>query len=421
LETSTARESLPRIQTVINCPIAIDDGFDGLRILNAGYHAVNGGVLVIGGGAAGGISLRDAVAALTDLLNEFDFQTPADRSRALAALISPALVFGGLISGRVPADVAEADQSQSGKTYRQKLIAAIYNEVPYVIAKRDGGVGGLDESFSQALISARPFIQFDNLRGKMDSQTVEAYFTSDHVNARVPHRGETLVSTRSSFVFKTSNGVETTRDFANRSSIVRIRKREGHHYKQFPEGDLLAHVRANQPYYLGCVFSVLREWLGCAKPKTLGETRHDFVEWAQTLNAIVVSLFSAAPLLDGHRSAQERVSNPALNFLRSLCLAAEEENRLQAEFTATDFVDLSDTHGIKIPGQNQGNEQNASRQVGVLLSRAFANRDSLEIDGFSVSRDARREARTDGNGYYDVKTYRIVRRATVPQQPQQDT
>src|SRR5207237_8076272 len=111
----------------------------------------------------------------------------------------------------------------------------------------------------------------------------------------------------------TSNGVETTRDFANRSSILRIRKLEGHQYKQFPEGDLLAHVRANQPYYLGCVFSVLREWLGCGKPRTLGETRHDFVECSQTLNAIVVSLFSAAPLLDGHGSAQERLITPAVN------------------------------------------------------------------------------------------------------------
>jgi len=120
LETSTAGRLLSRIQTVINCSIGIDEGSDGLRILNAGYHAVNSGVLVVGGGAADGIPLRDAVAALTDLLNEFDFQTPADRSRALAALISPALVFGGLIGGRVPADVAAADQSQSGKTYRQK-------------------------------------------------------------------------------------------------------------------------------------------------------------------------------------------------------------------------------------------------------------------------------------------------------------
>jgi hypothetical protein len=102
----------------------------------------------------------------------------------------------------------------------------------------------------------------------MDSQIVEASFTSDYINARVPHRGETLVATRSFFVFMTSDRVETTRDFANRSSIVRIRRRQSHQFKQFAGGDLLAHVRANEPYYLGCVFSVLWEWVNCGKPRS---------------------------------------------------------------------------------------------------------------------------------------------------------
>ena len=67
------------------------------------------------------------------------------------------------------------------------------------------------------------------------------------------------------FLMLTSNGVETTRDFANRGSIVRNRKREGYTFNQYPEGDLLEHVRACQPHYLGAVFAIIREWieLGC--------------------------------------------------------------------------------------------------------------------------------------------------------------
>jgi hypothetical protein len=80
------------------------------------------------------------------------------------------------------------------------------------------------------------------------------------------------VATRSIFVFMTSNGVETTRDFANRSSIVRIRRRQGHQFKQFAGGDLLAHIRANEPYYLGCVFSVLWEWVQLVRRAIAGDT-----------------------------------------------------------------------------------------------------------------------------------------------------
>ena len=88
----------------------------------------------------------------------------------------------------------------------------------------------------------------------------------------------------------TSNGVESTRDFANRSSIIRIRKRIGHSYRTYPEGDLLSHVKANQPYYLGCVFSVIREWLEMGKQRT-SVTEHDFREWARPLDWIVQNVF----------------------------------------------------------------------------------------------------------------------------------
>jgi hypothetical protein len=89
-----------------------------------------------------------------------------DRSRAIASFITPALKTGGLIQGKVPADVAEADQSQSGKTYRQKLVAAVYNESVSIVSQKIGGVGSVDESLSARLVEGRPFIQFDNFRGR---------------------------------------------------------------------------------------------------------------------------------------------------------------------------------------------------------------------------------------------------------------
>ena len=141
------------------------------------------------------------------------------------------------------------------------------------------------------------------------------------------------------------------------------------------------------------------------------------------MNAIVTRLFKAAPLLDGHEAAQGRVSNPALNFVRSLCLAVTEEDRLDAEFSATNFVDLAGTHGIVIAGQKPGNEQNACRQVGILLARAFASADRIQVDGFSIVRWTQPEARPDSTGYYDAKRYRISKtteKSTVPQQAQQD-
>ena len=56
-----------------------------------------------------------------------------------------------------------------------------------------------------------------------------------------------------------SNKAEVIRDLANRSLLVNIRKHpKGFKFKQFPEGDLLAHGKANQDYYLSCILAVQR-------------------------------------------------------------------------------------------------------------------------------------------------------------------
>jgi hypothetical protein len=78
-----------------------------------------------------------------DLLRDFLFPTPGDRSRALASVITPALTMGGLVGGYAPLDIAEATAPQSGKGYRQKLTHAVYGERAYTVARRQGGVGSI--------------------------------------------------------------------------------------------------------------------------------------------------------------------------------------------------------------------------------------------------------------------------------------
>jgi hypothetical protein len=110
-------------------------------------------------------TLPEAVELLKSLLVDFRFSSPADRSRAVAALITPALTFGGLLSGRAPVDLAEADQSQAGKGYRHKITAAIYGYTPIAVSQQKKGVGSLEESLDRALIAGYNFISIDNVRG----------------------------------------------------------------------------------------------------------------------------------------------------------------------------------------------------------------------------------------------------------------
>ena len=279
LQSEEAGALLPRVLGLINCPVIRE--IDGqLNVAGRGYDEKTL-LLVTGGTKPPTVALDEAVRELMDLFAEFDFQSDGDKARAVASLISPALKVGGFLNERVPADVAEADQSQSGKTYRQKVMAALYNERLSLVTCRQGGVGSVDESLNQQLVAGRPFIQFDNFRGRFESAHLEAFLTAEGAfSCRVPYRGEVTVPAENYFICLTSNGVDTTPDFAKRSNIIRIRKKApGHQFRKFPEGDLLGRVRQQQVYYLGCVFAVIREWHRLGKPRT-EETRHDFRECA---------------------------------------------------------------------------------------------------------------------------------------------
>lgn len=412
LQSEESGKILPRVQGLINCPVIRE--VDGqLVVAGRGYDEVTR-LLVTSGDMPPVVQLKEAVAYLLELLAEFEFQTEGDKARAVASLITPALKAGGFLKDRVPADVAEADQSQSGKTYRQKMVAAVYNEKVSLVTSREGGVGSIDESLNQQLVAGRPFIQFDNFRGRFASAHLEAFLTAEgSFPCRVPHRGEITVPPENYFIFLTSNGVDTTRDFANRSNIIRIRKKPpGYAFRKYEEGDLLGRVRKWQAYYMGCIFAVIREWHRQGKPRT-EETRHDFREWVQVTDWIAQNIFGTVPIMDGHQAAQERVSNPNLIWLRRLVLAINEAGELSRGFTASELHEVCEGANIEIPGLATGSDDTKGRKViGTIMGKLFRDQTTLDVDGFVVTREEKfvvRDNACDG-GNFKSKTYTVTKR-----------
>ncbi len=402
MATKEARELLPPIASIVAAPVITQGPGGECAILGKGYHKHLGGTLITGGDMPPQVPVAEAAAALRGLIAETDFQTEGDRSRALAAFITPALRLGGWLKGNIPVDAAEADRSQAGKDYRLDCVDSLYRERAYVVTIRQGGVGSADETHNSALVAGRPFIRWTNLRGKLDSQHLEAFLTTAGMfGARVPGKGDILIDPKRFLVQLTSNGVSTTTDLANRASICRIRKRPGYAYR-----DTLGDLRARQPYFLGCVFSIVAEWVASGKPRTK-DCRHDFREWAQTLDWICRNLLDAAPLLDGHTEAQERVANPALTWLRSVALAVAGEGQLPATLTASEICELCDLHGMELPTAGQSKD-NPNIQAGRLLAKVFRESAMVELEGFQITREVRQVQREAG-GAMDAKSYTFAR------------
>jgi hypothetical protein len=395
MATSEAVEILPPVAIVLRCAGVVErDGT--LATMRPGYNPERGGMLVAGRVEVPVIPEPEAWAMLAELVIDFDFLTPSDRSRCLAGFITPALRFAGLIPGHVPVDVVEADKSQTGKTYKEAMRAKIYGEPLNCVAQRVGGVGSLDETISQKLIDGRPFIMLDNTRGKIDSTMLEAILTpTGPFSARVPHRGEVSVDPRRFIFSLTSNGAELTRDLANRACVVRLRKRPpGIRWKRFQlstgrEGDVLAWIEDQQPRLLGAVHAICRAWYSAGRPAT-DETRHSFRGWAGILDWIVRE-HGEAPLLDGHTSIQERVGDPGLAWLRAVAMVVAR--RSTPSWSASRLAEVSAEHGIAVPNcRPEADERGQAKAVGVTMRRLLAEADQLEVDGVMVTRRTVRDA-----------------------------
>lgn len=128
MATIEAKELLPPIASVLRCPVLIEPSPGKIEVLCRGYHPEMGGLLILAGDPPPVISPDRAAEMLRWIVDEFAFQSPGDHSRALAALLTPALRMGGHLTGPVPIDIAEAKESQSGKGYRHHLVVALYGE-----------------------------------------------------------------------------------------------------------------------------------------------------------------------------------------------------------------------------------------------------------------------------------------------------
>ena len=305
--TAEALELLPKISMVVDSPI-IKEGEDSKPyVLACGYHKFGGGIVVTRGEQPPDVPFSEATDALTKLIQDFDFETPADMTRALAIMLTPALLWGGFLQNAcIPMFLVEANDSQAGKGYLLHLIATIYGETLIPRAPRKGGVGSFDEDFNAALLKGKPLILFDNLRDAIDSPHIESFITArGSFSVRTPHRAAVDIDVSNYVLLATSNGFGTTKDLENRLLRLRILKRpSSHRFKSFNGKDVLTHVQEKQSYYLGCVFSIVRYWLENGKQRT-GEMRHSFRDWAQTLDWILQNAFKdkiSGGLMDGVRA-----------------------------------------------------------------------------------------------------------------------
>ena len=416
LASRSFSELLPPLRLLSRCAVLIER--DGQLVTVTGYDRESG--IFAAGEAPPEMSLVEARDLLLDLVSEFSFATPADKSRYLANLIGPALLMGRLADFRLPIQYNEAEESQTGKGLLHQVTAAVYGDVPAIVnQKKDGGVGSMRETFDQWLIYGRMFISFDNLtptKGEtFNSEELCSFMTEPSYLARAL-RTKMVVDPACHVIMATTNGCALRDDLAKRSLTVSIRKRHGHVFTRSKE-QLVQYAKAHAHVLQGALFAVIREWWRSGRPRTrvmAGDS--SFTSFLQIMHWIVRHTFDAAPLLEGYASVRARLTNPNHMWLRELAIAVKGEGQAGQWLTPSQLAEVCAAHGAPLPGLDDPDDYVAAdemvvKKVWMALGRKLGlcfrgGLEQLPVDSFVVSRSTRTHRGASGKGF-PQKVYRF--------------
>jgi hypothetical protein len=346
-----ARFYLPKIETIYDTPILMEEA-GALVLLHPGYNPLQGGVYVTRERPLRfDIPLEEAAAAIKEMFSEVLWKSPADFSRAIAALVFPSMRLGGILPVRGPANVYESEQSQSGKSVLVRYNLLTYQDRSYKCrVPKEFQLGSLEESIGTGLLRGANFISLPNIRGTIDCPWFEELIKgeSDLMPIRTAYRGESQADVSKVLFFITSNSPKATRDLANRCSLIRIMKQpESHKFRHQGDAAIDQWLRETADYHLSCIYSIVAAWHQGGKPQT-SDTRHDFVDWAQPLDWIVRNYFGLPPLLDGLREQLNRMSSRSQSVLRDILVAVEAGGMSGISISSSKILECCITQDVSI-------------------------------------------------------------------------
>jgi hypothetical protein len=233
------------------------------------------------------------------------------------------------------------------------------------------------------------------------------------VGCRVPYRGEIYIDPHRFIFCATSNGMSSTKDLANRSVIIRLRKHASkYQFHRWAEGGLVEHVKANQARLLAGVHAIIRQWYEAGAPEAT-VFGHDFRGWHRIAESIVSMHWpELGPVIDSeHIETLLRISDPARSWLREVCQLVESGE----EVTASEIADLCSNNGLTIPScREDTDDKSRARAVGMAMGRMLEKELCIVIDGTAIIKSERQTKRFDGEGYKPTKFYRF-RKEQSPQ------
>lgn len=363
------------VEQIVTYPFCSEDEGVYRLVTEEGYDAATRTVLT----NCPGVDLtrfstvQDAVKYLCWLVKDFPFVSNAERDNFISALLT--VVVRPAIRGVSPLLILEGNQPDVGKTLLAKLLISLSGECPAVLTPwPDEGVKEATKKILPVLRRSQPVHAWDNVRGHLDSTTLEGTLTAAAISLRtLGVSSDETYANRTLWVLS-ANNMDANRDTTRRSIRVRlVRTGQGTHEIE----DFEAYIYRERSRILSALLRIVEHWIekGAKELPSLPKL-NSFEEWSRTIGSVMHHA-GLTEWLTNYKEAQEAMSRG--DDWQQFVNAWYDEHK-QAPVTAAGLWVICVKTGLL--GSVLGDQSDRSQQT--RLGKALARQHQAVFGGLQV-------------------------------------
>lgn len=394
--------ALPRIHRTYPCPVPTITEQGILQLCTPGYDPATGtyvftsnleplppdpsrpplpNLISSGGYFDDSMTLPDAFWTLYDTHSAFPFSDwteeiiPADcdplfrldengEPRKYRLSRSLSVQVGGMLSlfaaNCVPREasrmgfIANANSQRSGKTLLVKIqTAPVYGSFKAQGWREDEEA--MTKILDSEVLAASPYICFDNVRGLIQNQQLEGFFTAPLWTGRILGGNEMFTEENSAIIYITGNNVSPGTDIQHRCLFMDLHVEEADLQSREINATIIDDVWLadveNRRRLLSALWSIVRHWDAAGRPAATGKTRQGFDTWGKVIGGMVEhAMFGDMLERPELENAGDSESEDILTLVREL------SKKSNIDFTWQEIVHTCWEHGL-FPWNLQGKEE----------------------------------------------------------------
>jgi len=331
-----------------------------------------------------------ALASLKSFFNTFPFVSDADRSVAIAAILT------GLTRHLFPTAPLfgySAPVAGSGKSLLVDLTSIILTGLPASVLSPGRTQEELEKRLGAALIQGASVISLDNCTDTVFSAFLCQVVTQSRVQTRILGQSKNVEVLTNTLLLATGNNLTFAEDMTRRVLLCSLDPEvERPEERQF-DIDIVAEVKRYRGQIVASCLTLLRAFFLAGMPKT-NKTLGSFAEWSKFIPAVLVWLGEADPFVTVERV---RDNDPVLARNQSLL------NEIDAlfgprPFTVAELITEAKTRD----NGTMGGYVYAYSELHQILSEFSGGKDSLD-----ASRIGKALWKLDGRRYGSMMLKRL--------------